>query len=244
MRLRIITLACFTLLTLTACAGGGGESPAESTASPSSSGASQTLSATGSPPIAAEIGDETVWESDGFSDFLDCRGPARTDCAIGVMRQNRASAQAISFLRKTGWVLAAFQELGRVDLGTLVDPGRANSVHDFALLNGTPEVVVVEDVGSGLMSGEILTLDPNYPELLAPFPDLITWGADQFFEGTLPSPLGQRFAFQFVLVNGCHACLTGYMARIALGVDSDGTRMADRSSSTCAGRARTWQGTR
>lgn len=185
-----------------------------------------------------EIGPQAVWypleTEERHRRISECIEPGRTDCAVGVMGELGASAEAIDFFEETGgiWFLAHFQEVGLVDLGGVYDPWRANSNADFALLNGGPRIVIVEnELWPDLID---LTPDANYEVLVRSYPDLLAWGPDNLFETVTPSPEGgQRFIFQVYLNDGCHACGTDYMARVALGTAPDGTYVGNTFLDIC-----------
>jgi hypothetical protein len=178
------------------------------------------------PASFTEVGPEAIWDPSeheaGFDQMYRCGSTHLTTCAAQIMEQSGASAQAVAFFRTTGWILADFRETGEVDLGGVLTPFRVNSIGDFVLLNGTPSVFVIESHPQGLGAG--IQRDSAYDALAAAFPNLGVWSYDEVFEGFSESPDGtQRFVFQFTLNDGCHACGTGYHARIAFEFAPDGT---------------------
>ena len=204
-------------------------SPSAQTPSPSAPEPAET-------PALIAFGSEAVWDplesEDRLLQVQDCSFPGRTECAVATMHALGAPPEAIKFFGLTGWFLSDFQDMGRVDLGSLLDPWRANSNGDFALLNGTPTVVLVEEEGSRI--GSAIQRDPAFDVLLGSFPELILWPTDNVFEALESSgDGGQRFIFQFYLTDGCHACITGYMARVALDFASDGTYLGPGALSLC-----------
>jgi hypothetical protein len=177
----------------------------------------------GAPSGSMDIGAESVWDplqdEANLGRLHACTAPM-TDCVTAIMQDSNASPQAIDFFKLTGWFLSDIQEMGRVDLGTIVDPWRANDNVQSALLNGTPKVVYPESEAQSAA----IELDPNYDALAATFPALGLWPGDNVFEAlTTVDSGGQRFVLQFRLVDGCHACGTGYSARVAFDFDTDGT---------------------
>lgn len=188
------------------------------------------------PSSFKELGPDAVWDPLDNEDRLlrvqACSIPKRTECVIATMEDLNATPEAVGFFRLTGWFLSDFREMGPVDLGSILDPWRANSNGDFALLNGTPAVVILEDEGRKVESA--IANDATYGTLVASFPDLLLWPNDNVFEMLDGSPQGgQRLLFQFYLVDGCHACVTGYMARVALDFASDGTYLSFGALSLC-----------
>ncbi len=178
------------------------------------------------PPTSWQgIGAESIWDPAEdpvrLARLNECRGVERlTECVVTAMQELEASPQAMEFLRLSGWFLAGFQEMGRVDLGTIATPWRANENVQLAFLNGTPMVVYPEQ------EGELISIehDPDYETLLASFPHLGFWPSGSRFEAASPGDQGgQRFVLQFRLIDGCRACRTGYFARVAFDFASDGT---------------------
>ena len=203
----------------------GGETPNQGAGSPAPL-ATSSPTATPSAELPAgsrDIGLESVWDplqdEANLGRLHACTAPM-TDCVTAIMQDSNASPQAIDFFRLTGWFLSDIREMGRIDLGTIVDPWRANDNVQHALLNGTP-LVVYPEKETQLVGIE---LDPNHEVLAAPFPDLLLWPGDSVFEALTTSDSGgQRFVLRFSLVDGCHACGTGYFARVAFDFDTDGT---------------------
>ena len=191
------------------------------------------------PLPAEEIGADAIWDplldEDRLQRIHGCVEPGRTDCAVGAMEESGASPEAIDFFESTGWFLVDFQETGTVDLGSLLDPWRANTNEDYALLNGNPVVVVVEAALPNFLEAlPLIETDPHYDDLVAFYPNLSPFTPDSVFEAHASSPEGgQRFIFQIILIDGCHACGSGYMTRVALDVAPDGTYLVPTSLGIC-----------
>jgi hypothetical protein len=214
-----------------------GQTPTPGTASPAPLATSVIVS-TPTPKLPSgsmDIGPESVWGplqvQASSSRLHTCRAPL-TDCVTAIMQDSSASPQAIDFFRLTGWILSDIQELGRVDLGTIINPWRANDNVQFALLNGSPLVVYPEEE----VRPVAIDLDPNYDALVALFPDLLLWPGESVYQGVAVSEQGgQGFVFRFSLVDGCHACGTLYSARVAFDFDTDGTYRGPRFMALCGG---------
>jgi hypothetical protein len=145
-------------------------------------------------------------------------------CVVQAMQQAGATDDAIAFYRLTGHILTQFQPAGTVQLGTVV--------HDLwcctadttdmepVLLGGIPAVVYPLDVASEVD----LSAYSGYNAALAQFPNLAYLGLDGVtFEMVTAAPEGgRRYIFDNALINGCRACGTGYVARLALDFDSSG----------------------
>ncbi len=228
-------------LLLAACGGGEDEEEATAlaTAQPTPSAeVTPTLEAT--PTSWREIGLESIWgpsEDQARLGRLQECGPVDTltECVRAIMQELGASPQAMEFWRLTGWFLADFQEMGTVDLATIIHPWRANENVQPAFLNGTPLVVYPETEGG--LRGVAIEQDPSYDALVAAFPHLSFWPSGSVFEAlSAPDHEGQRFVLQFRLIDGCRACSTGYFARVALDFAADGTYLgAPRLLGVCRG---------
>lgn len=236
MKWLVTLLFPLAVLALTVACDEGEEAPAPA-ASPTAT-AQATPTSEASPTTWQEIGPESVWDPAQDETRLgrlhEC-GPVDTltECVRPIMQELGASPQAIEFWRLTGWFLGDFQEMGTVDLATIIDPWRANENVQLALLNGTPAVVYPEEEGVPVA----IEQDSNYDALVAAFPDLDFWPSGGVFEAlSAPDHEGQRFVLQFRLIDGCRACSTGYFARVALDFAADGTYMgAPRLLGVCRG---------
>jgi hypothetical protein len=154
---------------------------------------------------------------------------AKAQCVEGIMRDFDASPEAIAFFDQTGRLLVAFHELGTVDLGENFDPWRANSNHDWVILNGRP-ALVLPSADQSLIAG-----DPAYLALASLFPSLQLWSLAYDFEsvGTAEGA-AQRFVLRFALVNGCRICRTGYLVRVAFDFTSSGAYEGARVLGICS----------
>ncbi len=158
-----------------------------------------------------------------------CNQADQRTCAVQVMQQAGASQNAIDFYTSTGWFLTDLKPYGPLALGTIVNPWRANANSQYAVLNGSPDVVYIEQEGAKLD----LASDPTFAALQSAFPaaanqngmeNLLVFEADNQFEGVMQAPDDntQRFVFRYNVVNVCHACGTGYWERAGLDFDAKG----------------------
>lgn len=175
----------------------------------------------------APIGPESVWHSAGdvFGKLQDCWGGSQDigECLVSIMQESDASPEAIAFtesIQRDGF-MSEFWEMGTVDLAFVTYPFRANDNFQPMLVNGTPQLVPVDDWD--LVKQVDVREDRLYPSLARKYPDLMIWVGDNRFENVEPLPPGgQRFIFSFKLVNGCHACEVGGFAHIAFDFDRMG----------------------
>ena len=175
----------------------------------------------------ALFGPQQIWSPDGdairqlnmcIPRFGD--RSAQFACVRLVMQANGATPDAIAFFHLTGWFLKDLQDTGTIELGTILNPWRANENVQSALLGGNPPVVLPEQEGGRLP----VTADPAYLALQATYPNLMFWAPDPTLEQMVTSPSGgQRFIFDYRLLDGCHACTVVGQARIALDFSPDGT---------------------
>ena len=176
------------------------------------------------PRVTQRVGPEAVWNPPRDVFLMigrECGGKS-AGCLPGLMDQSGASTQAIEFSRSLhgeGY-LEAFRTMGRVDLGTIAYPFRANDNEVPALINGKPPVVDVQSSAASL----VLAGDPYYDAILRKHPHAGWLGDTPTFKKmeTLP-PGGQRFVFSFALQDGCHACAILGKTWFAMDFDGSGT---------------------
>lgn len=150
------------------------------------------------------------------------------NCILENMKKSGASEDAINFTRKIdeelfgGPVyLEAFEEKGRVDIGYVAIPWRANTNGAYVFLNGNPSVLSTEQYH--LLKQLDMNTDPNYLRLKKQYPQLDIWGGGAgFVSSHANSDGGQRFIFDYILVNYCHACYVGWTAQVAFDFSKDG----------------------
>ncbi len=201
--------------------------PATRTPAPATS--APTSQPTASTSSGSEVGLPMVWDpGKSIPDIQGCFPLPGGDpqCITGVMQKAGASPQAVEFDTKAlggEAFLTKFQEMGKVDLGTIVYPTRANSNTQFILVNGTPPLIHVDDADAFQKAIDIHT-DPLYSSLAAKFPQLeVSIGDNQFEKMEQPSAGGQRFIFSFRIVNGCRACEDAGVAHVAFDFDGSGS---------------------
>lgn len=199
-------------------------------------------------PGTATHGHEAAWKLTGerIDRLFECgsAGDAtETRCALRVMEEADAPLEAREFFRHTHWFLQSFRESGVVDIGAVLTPWRANSNDDYLLLNGSPSVVTVErEAPPVAVFGQDPAYDPlreavNRTDDLSEEDDLVLWETDEFFEGVERSGRTIGVVFQWELKDACHACNTGYLARVALEFAPDGTYQTPTPLNICWGGA-------
>ena len=195
----------------------------------SAAAGSFALGGSATPVAQAQEGETAIYDAGAVwtGDARQCTNPIMRECCVHqLMWLSGASAEAIEFYDSTGWFLTEFRMTnGPVALGKVLMPWRANANEDYVLLNGAPSPIFAEEEAQDVD----ITTDDAYYRLAAifrpPFPtaSLDISPPDEVFEQELVSPSGgQRFVFQYEIVNGCRDCGTGYMARVALDFDPFG----------------------
>jgi uncharacterized protein YecT (DUF1311 family) len=151
---------------------------------------------------------------------MDCASEIK--CILTYLEKSGASKPSIDFVKKMegeGY-LESFQEKGRVDIGTVTFPGRANTNEAYVLLNGIPALVSTELYDSLHID---ISRDPNYSKLKKQYPELDVWGASaEFIQEKSNSEGGQNFVFSYYLVNGCHACGISWNALVEFNFSQNG----------------------
>ncbi|HEY7790653.1 MAG TPA: hypothetical protein VIC33_09095 [Vicinamibacterales bacterium] len=127
-------------------------------------------------------------------------------------------------------ILHDFTEAGAVDIAFVWFPLRANENQACLLVNGTPDLVDVDD--PTLLAASGLKRIATYVALARRHPAISLWPGAR--TGTRAVQVrvrrggGQRFILPYVLRNGCHACATLGSARIAFDFDKTGTFIGTR----------------
>lgn len=141
-------------------------------------------------------------------------------CVQQVMLQDGASSDAVAFYQWTGWFLEDVKGQAPVQIGTILNPWRANENEQTAFLGGSPAVVQPEQEAAHLNIDQ----DPSYAGLKAAYPNLMYWAPGPTLEETSASPQGgQRFILDYRVLDGCHACAVIALARVAFDFAPDGT---------------------
>jgi hypothetical protein len=144
-----------------------------------------------------------------------------TNCISAGMKKAGASPAAIAFTKYTGGevYMYEFTEMGKVDLAVITAPLINDpNVSDSVLVNGTPRIFhPYENIGKIDISR-----DPLFPTIQRKYPDVEIWPMHGFEKmEALPSG-GQRFIFDFLLLNGCRACEIAGSAFVAFDFNETG----------------------
>jgi hypothetical protein len=159
------------------------------------------------------------------------QGEAYSQCFLEQMRNNGASAEAVTFaqtyaLENRGVVafLRDFHPVDAVDLGYAIFPANANSNDRWLLLNGTPPVIDVDDLK--LLPQAEMMRDPVYGALHNRFPKITLFDGNRSASETPASEMlpdaGQRFVIDYPLKDQCRACPVVAQATFSFEFDATG----------------------
>ena len=180
--------------------------------------------------INVEFGPSEIWNpsSDAITALHQCVNTSFT-CVQQVMQQDGASDDAIAFYRLTAWFLSDIQDTGTIQLATVFNPWRANENSQPALLGGIPPVLLPETAANSDNFEITVEHTTAFAGLKATFPNVMFWAPGPTLESmdTLPDG-GQRFVFDYRLLDGCHACAIVGTARFAFDFAPDGTTAGNR----------------
>jgi hypothetical protein len=178
------------------------------------------------PAISITFGPSEIWQpSLAANQALHQCGSVSFTCVLAAMQNDSASEDAVAFYRLTGWFLVEIDtSVGPVMPAQVLNPWRANENQQPALLGGVPAVVLPEQEATLLnLAGEV-ERDPAWAAIKAVHPNVLFWQSSPALEPPAVSPSGgQRFIYDYRLLDGCHACAVLGLARVAFDFDPDGT---------------------
>ena len=181
---------------------------------------------------ATVIGKESEWNATSETIRLihqECsekKAPDFGKCFVDFMGRAGASVQAVAFAQSTGntGYLAHFLKMGRVDVAYAHYPFRANENEGWLLVNGDPAMIDVDALAD--LPKRQLEGNPTYLRIREKFPNVMLFGGDRTItrppEMIVEPTKGQRFIFEYRLLNGCHACERVGRARFAFDFDPNG----------------------
>ena len=154
-------------------------------------------------------------------------GQEFADCFVAAMQQNDASPEAITFARRMGGeaYLRRLDPMGKIAVAYAVFPFRANENEAWFLVNGTPDMVAVDDLTT-LPVGAIQA-SAGYRAMRSHAAGEVTlWPGDRNviaqpgFIGTAGG--SETFLVTYRLRDGCHACALLGFAKFEFAFDRDG----------------------
>ena len=179
------------------------------------------------PTYAQEVDANALWNPrDGTWEAISSkcsRGKSKlfVSCIALNMRQKGASQQAVEFTKsmKGEVYLSSFREMGKVDLAEITAPLLNDPiVTTFILVNGSTNILDLWRKVEGID----ITRDRNYANFVRRFPNVELWPMYGFDRMQKLSGGGQRFIFDFTLLNGCRGCEVAGSAKIAFDFDASG----------------------
>lgn len=162
-----------------------------------------------------------VWkisDQQAFTALMSC-DTAASSCVRKKMQQLGASKAALKFsaaIKNEGY-LAKFQDKGKIDLGTVLYPFRANTNSAYVLLNGQPSLVTTE---INKVTG--LEQDPSFKQLKKKYKNLEFWGTNAEFVKVTTTQTGSDYVFNYLLKDGCRACAAPASAQVTFRFNKQG----------------------
>ncbi|MGA3224172.1 MAG: hypothetical protein ABSC65_10450 [Acidobacteriaceae bacterium] len=158
-------------------------------------------------------------------------GPQFGNCFVQQMQAAGASPQAVAFIHAIhdNGFMRDFKDTGRVDIAFAFFPFAANENQHCLLVNGTPNVIDVDDYN--LLPKDDLPKNPVYAALLRKFPNLAVFPGDRSGTGFITAKNladGQQFIVPYVLVDGCHACARTGSMQLSFDFDRTGKFLGTR----------------
>lgn len=163
----------------------------------------------------------SVWkvnDQQAFTTLMSC-DTAASACVVKKMQQLGASPEALSFSATINYAgyLAQFQEKGKVDLGSVVYPFRANTNTAYVLLNAQPNIINTE---IAQVAG--LEQDADFKQLKKKYKNLEFWGTNASFVKVNKLSSGINYVFNYLLKDGCRACATPASVQVAFRFNRQG----------------------
>jgi len=189
-------------------------------------------------PAPAAVGSDAVWAPpEGFLAGMHaaCDGGREGSfgaCFVEQMTRAGAPAAVVAFARRTDDLgyLREFRDTGRVDVACAEYPFRANENSVCFLVNGEPPMIDVDDASR--IDREALAYDATYAALRKKYPNLAIFPGRRTGDLAVRASTlrlgGQRFAVDYSLVDGCHACARVGSLRLGFDFDVAGRFIATR----------------
>ena len=149
-------------------------------------------------------------------------------CFIEMMSQSGAPAPAVDFAKRLVAIVRDFRRTGGpVDVAYVLYPFRANENDAALLVNGTPDIVDIDDPKA--IAPPAWKATPAFQALARRYPNVSVWPGDR--SGSAyprvvacdDPPGGQRFVFAYTFRDGCHACAVVASGEMGFDFDKSGT---------------------
>lgn len=148
-------------------------------------------------------------------------------CYVKLLRNAGAPDDAVRFVKLTDepGYLRKLKKVGPVDIAFVEFPFRANENAGVFLVNGTPEMINVDDLSA--IGSSLLDANPAYAALKKQYPDISLFMGDRFSEDAIsverPKTGKLIFTVPYRLSEGCRACEDVGEARVVFSFDTKGT---------------------
>lgn len=163
-----------------------------------------------------DFGPAAIWTPPRDLDLYSKTGSCRDiTCFLVVMRENGASPEAVAFSRtlysatESMGYMSSFQEAGRVDVATVVDPGVMNEGFGYAFVNGEPKVLRL-DLSNWQQSLNDLSAALRgygaYQTLMSRRPQATLWRVVDVSGWSTRINGGQTILVTWDLRDGCRGC--------------------------------------
>ncbi len=190
-------------------------------------------------PKSAAVGTGAIWSPDpkiidkmreecwNVNPFLLIPQKA-AQCCIDIMKGVGAPPEAVAFSSAmlknrtdTFCYMSSFRKISIVDMANIVCPFKDDSTSDMVLLNGQPAIVWINDLNN--LNKIDLFSEPEYGKMLRRHNEALLWPFTSGLTGVKKLPGGgERYMFNFRLLNGCEGCpLSGTMT-VAYDFSADG----------------------
>jgi hypothetical protein len=156
-------------------------------------------------PPPSEWDESAVWQDyyEGSHIYDECWGQHGIDCEVEVAAAEGVAPAGIAFIEQKQWVLTSFEELGKVDFGTVAWLAYSMNFPQPVFLNGDFGLLQYQD----LIPKDWKDADPSYQVISVNGPDIgpLPWGQFSMIAGSSSDSAGQHIVVDTVLQE-CHAC--------------------------------------
>jgi hypothetical protein len=134
------------------------------------------------------------------------------DCFAGEMKKAGATAAAVEFSKQLGepGFVRDFRAAGPVDIAYVLYPYRANENQSWAIVNGTPPAIDVDNSKLVTIAARALKNNSAYARLARAHPDLSPWPGDRYSTEIPDVEMGTKGGVHIIvnyrLRERCHSC--------------------------------------
>jgi hypothetical protein len=157
------------------------------------------------------------------------RGTAFDACFAAAMAQSGASSAALTFTKRLdnkAYLQALVPTGGPVAIAHAFYPFRANENDAWLLVNGTPQLIDVDD--RRYLPLAQMRSSPAYRDIRRHYPNVTFWAGDRGRSGPEVLENGREIIVGYLLRDLCHACAIVGRVRYAFDFDADGKFLGTR----------------